>query len=168
MKANQMCFVSLPVSQSSRIASSAAAAAASAPRSPVWLCWRRRRRRWRQAGSGFHLHIYITYMQTAHSTQHTTHTHTAVTIVYVSVRISDCAKPDPICIRLCCRFNYTPIQAKSGSGIQLRPLLPVEMCALVLVYRCVSVCPSTLSCVSIPENTMTNEIKFKQKQTQMK
>lgn len=72
-----MCFVSLPVSQSSRIASSAAAAAASAPRSPVWLCWRRRRRRWRQAGSGFHLHIYITYMQTAHSTQHTTHnTHT--------------------------------------------------------------------------------------------
>lgn len=119
----------------------------------------------RQRLSSTHLH-YIH----ANGTQHTTHTHThtALTIVYVSVRISDCAKPDPICIRLCCRFNYTPIQAKSGSGIQLRPLLPVEMCALVLVYRCVSVCTSTLSCVSIPENTMTNEIKFKQKQTQMK
>lgn len=120
----------------------------------------------RQRLSSTHLH-YIHANGTQH-TAHNTHTHTALTIVYVSVRISDCAKPDPICIRLCCRFNYTPIQAKSGSGIQLRPLLPVEMCALVLVYRCVSVCPSTLSCVSIPENTMTNEIKFKQKQTQMK
>lgn len=124
-----MCFVSLPVSQSSRIASSAAAAA-SARRSPVLVVETATVAAGRQRLSSTHLH-YIH----ANSTQHT-HTHTALTIVYVSVRISDCAKPDPICIRLCCRFNYTPIQAKSGSGIQLRPLLPVEMCARVLVYRC--------------------------------
>lgn len=103
--------------QSSRIASSAAAA--SAPRSPD--------------GSGFHLHLHYIHANTTHSTH--THAYTALTIVYVSVRISDCAKPDPICIRLCCRFNYTPIPTKSGSGIQLRPLL----CVRVYVRVCMCV-----------------------------
>jgi len=79
--------------------------------------------------------IYITYI----------HTHT-----HAYICLSDCAKPEPICIRLCCRLNYTPIQSKSGSGIQLLPLT-VYVCVCVCV--CVSDC---LPCVSIPENTMTN------------
>lgn len=41
-------------------------------------------------------------------------------------------------------------------------------CVCAFVCRGMYVCARTLSCVSIPENTMTNEIKFKQKQTQMK
>lgn len=106
MKANQMCFVSLPVSRVRELP-------------------RRRRRHPRRAAltAAAFIYIYITYMQTQH-----TATHSCIyTIVYVSVRISDCAKPDPICIRLCCRFNYTPIPTKSGSGIQLRPLLCVHV-----------------------------------------
>lgn len=139
-----MCFVSLPVSRVRELP-------------------RRRRRHPRRAAltAAAFIYIYITYMQTQHTATHSCiySTHNCICV---------CAY-----LRLCKTRSdmYTivlPFQLYTNTNKKWEWYTIATSAVCACECRGMYVCARALACVSIPENTMTNEIKFKQKQTQMK